>query len=122
MATLVRTFVGVAWMGGILAGCGSDQGPIGAIASNGTVSPGASCEVFAPQTIRIHPLTHVDAVTDKGGARSVIVLHLELKDRYGDTVKWLGATQVTLSNADIVRNPLVTKIVQAYEKGGRKRR
>jgi phosphate starvation-inducible PhoH-like protein len=31
-------------------------------------------------------------------------------------------THVTLSNADIVRNPLVHKIVQAYEKGGRKRR
>jgi len=33
-----------------------------------------------------------------------------------------GLAQVTLTNADIVRNALVHKIVQAYEKGGRKRR
>jgi phosphate starvation-inducible PhoH-like protein len=33
-----------------------------------------------------------------------------------------GLTHVSLTNADIVRNPLVHKIVQAYEKGGRKRR
>jgi phosphate starvation-inducible PhoH-like protein len=33
-----------------------------------------------------------------------------------------GLTHVALSNADIVRNPLVQKIVHAYEKGGRKRR
>jgi hypothetical protein len=104
-AKIMWTFVGAMWMGGILAGCGSDQGPIGAIASNGAVSPGASCEVFAPQTIRIHPLTHVDAVTDKSGARSVIVLHLELKDRYGDTVKWLGATHVTLSKPVVGMTP-----------------
>jgi hypothetical protein len=97
--------VGVVGVIAVLAGCGTDQGPIGAIASNGAVSPGASCEVFAPQTIRIHPLTHVDAVADKGGARSVIVLHLELKDRYGDTVKWLGATQVTLSKPVVGMTP-----------------
>ncbi len=33
-----------------------------------------------------------------------------------------GLTHLALGNADIVRNPLVHKIVQAYEKGGRKRR
>jgi phosphate starvation-inducible protein PhoH len=33
-----------------------------------------------------------------------------------------GLTHLSLTNADIVRNPLVHKIVQAYEKGGRKRR
>jgi phosphate starvation-inducible PhoH-like protein len=33
-----------------------------------------------------------------------------------------GLAHVTLSNADIVRNPLVHRIVLAYEKGGRKRR
>ena len=33
-----------------------------------------------------------------------------------------GLTHVGLRNADVVRNPLVHKIVQAYEKGSRKRR
>jgi len=33
-----------------------------------------------------------------------------------------GLTQVNLTNSDIVRNPLVHKIVLAYEKGSRKRR
>lgn len=92
--------------GGLLLGaCSQDRGPIGAITNAGSAAPGASCEVFAPQTIRIHPLTHVDAVVDKAGSRSVIVLHLELKDRYGDTVKWLGATQVTLSKPVVGMTP-----------------
>lgn len=95
----------LAALGGALAACSADRGPIGAIPSNGSIAPGASCEAFAPQSLRIHPLTHVDAVADKAGPRSVIVLHLELKDRYGDTVKWLGATQVTLNKPVVGMTP-----------------
>lgn len=104
-ARCARRTIGTALLAGSLAACSSGRGPIGAIPSGGAAAPGASCEVFAPQSIRIHPLTHVDAVTDKAGSRSVIVLHVELKDRYGDTVKWLGAMQVTLNKPVVGMTP-----------------
>ncbi len=37
---------------------------------------------FAPSRVRIHPLTHVDA----SGSRGMLVLHYELRDRFGDSV------------------------------------
>ena len=55
---------------------------------------------FAPVSLRIHPLTHIDpgpplargAVADE----CTIVLHFELKDRVGDAVKGLGRASVQL--------------------------
>src|SRR6187399_1229649 len=54
---------------------------------------------FAPATLRIHPLTHIDT-----GERSQhpqtqaceVVLHFELLDRFGDSVKGLGSLSVEL--------------------------
>ena len=55
---------------------------------------------FGPTTLRIHPLSHVDepigGTSPEAAARSIIVLHVELKDRYGDTVKGLGTLTATL--------------------------
>ena len=48
---------------------------------------------FAPRVMRVHPLTHTELDT-ADNAR--IVLHVELKDSWGDTVKGVGALQVQL--------------------------
>ncbi len=51
---------------------------------------------FPPATMRVYPLTHteVDAAGDP-----VLVLHMELKDHWGDTVKGVGQVQVQLRKA-----------------------
>lgn len=48
---------------------------------------------FAPVAMRIHPLTHAE--TDAEG-NPRIVLHVELKDAWGDTVKGVGRIQAQL--------------------------
>ncbi len=48
---------------------------------------------FAPKAMRVHPLTHTEV--DKQG-ETRIVLHVELKDSWGDTVKGVGKLQVQL--------------------------
>lgn len=53
---------------------------------DGLVVPGP----FAPKAMRIHPLTHAE--TDAEG-NPRLVLHLELKDAWGDTVKGIGRVQ-----------------------------
>lgn len=45
---------------------------------------------FAPKAMRIHPLTHQE-IGAEGNAR--VVLHVELKDAWGDTVKGIGRIQ-----------------------------
>ena len=56
--------------------------------------------VFAPAAMRIHPLTHADTGAD-GGRR--VVLHMELKDAWGDTVKGVGSVQIQLRRRDTGR-------------------
>ena len=55
---------------------------------------------FGPVAMRIHPLTHIDAAArNKDGSvpdSSRIVLHLELRDRSGDSVKAIGNLMVEL--------------------------
>lgn len=48
---------------------------------------------FAPNQLRIHPLTHVDVRPDH---TNELVVHIELLDRYGDSVKGLGTLTVEL--------------------------
>lgn len=52
---------------------------------------------FTPVSLRIHPLTHVDSLPGRPGGSCVIVLHFELKDRYGDSVKAPGLVRVELA-------------------------
>lgn len=47
----------------------------------------SDCEVFAPTAIRIHPLTRLVVEKTEGAA---VQAHIELTDRWGDSVKWLG--------------------------------
>lgn len=49
---------------------------------------------FRAVSMRIHPLTHVDA---GAGGSSTIMLHFELLDRFGDSVKSPGVLRVELT-------------------------
>jgi hypothetical protein len=51
---------------------------------------------FRPSAMRVHPLTHTETRLD---GEPVIVLHVELKDPWGDTVKGVGQVQVQLRKA-----------------------
>ena len=61
---------------------------------------GVSAAAFAAATMRIHPLTQLDskAVRPDGtiDPSPRIVVHLEFKDRFGDTVKALGTFHAEL--------------------------
>ncbi|MCC6677968.1 MAG: hypothetical protein IT436_12560 [Phycisphaerales bacterium] len=48
---------------------------------------------FAPISLRVHPLTHIATLA---GDQSVIILHLEFKDRWHHTVKAAGPLEVQL--------------------------
>lgn len=48
---------------------------------------------FAPESVRVFPLTHLG--TDDDG-EAAIVCHIELRDSWGDSVKALGPLQVQL--------------------------
>ncbi len=51
---------------------------------------------FRPSAMRVHPLTHTETRSD---GEPVMVLHIELKDPWGDTVKGVGQVQVQLRKA-----------------------
>lgn len=55
---------------------------------------------FAPATLRIHPLTQIDADAQKADGspdpNPRLVVFMELKDRFGDTVKALGTFHAEL--------------------------
>lgn len=88
-----------------LTGCSLDRQPGPKWTGGGTWGE----HPFGPTTLRVHPLSHVDepigsapgSGSGSGGggggeSHSIIVLHVELKDRYGDTVKGLGTLVATL--------------------------
>ena len=98
-----RVILGVALAG--LAGCRDVQQPRPAPHDPGTAAgaTGAATHTrypFAPAALRVHPLTHVDdgLPEAKGSAPkpSELVLHFELLDRFGDSVKGLGTLSVEL--------------------------
>jgi len=60
---------------------------------------------FGPSAMRIHPLTHAEVVDGE----SRIVVHMELTDAWGDTVKGLGGATVELSRVGSVRGEGVTR-------------
>ncbi len=76
-----------------LAGCFGEEpvvvdgGGVGIVGSRTPLGP------FAPTTMRVFPLTNIEVGHD-GVAR--IALHLELRDRWGDTVKATGGLRVRL--------------------------
>jgi hypothetical protein len=79
-----------------LAGCAADMsggrgaGPPDALPKAG---PALAASPFAPASLRVFPLTRLDRDTD---GRGIIVFHFELRDRWGDGVKWPGNLQIQL--------------------------
>ena len=57
-------------------------------AEEGMVRPGP----FAPAMMRVHPLTH----TEVFDGQTRVVLHVELRDGWGDTIKGVGRVSVRL--------------------------
>jgi hypothetical protein len=51
---------------------------------------------FAPRSLRVHPLTHVDVPDPLGDG--TLILHVELRDRFGDSVKGVGQLSVELAS------------------------
>lgn len=48
---------------------------------------------FAPASLRIHPLTHIEPAE---GDRALLVLHVEVLDAYADAIKALGNLRVDI--------------------------
>lgn len=78
-------------LGGAIGGCQIDEGSAALPAVEGAPA-------FAPATMRIHPLTHIEKGEQTGlpAGQCTVVLHLELKDRFGDSVKGLGTLRLEL--------------------------
>jgi hypothetical protein len=74
--------------------------PLGCVGDGGRGAvppPVAGESPFAPASMRVHPLTHVDqASPDAPAGKCLLVLHLEMRDRFGDSVKGLGQLRVQL--------------------------
>lgn len=99
-------------------GCARSGGGVGPrpLGESSALGPGDARRLqelgpFAPDTIRVFPLTHVEA-TDAGAQ---IVLHLELRDRWGDTVKATGQLRVRLYRGAGGRGDLVGTARQRQE-------
>lgn len=80
---------------GCLAGCKLDRVIVSEVVENeeGMVIPGP----FAPDAMRVHPLTHTENV----GGETRLVVHIELSDGWGDTVKGLGTIRAELERVDV---------------------
>jgi hypothetical protein len=86
--------------GGLGGGAGGAAGGEASGGSGGRdvlrgLDPAAAYAAFAPSRVRVHPLTHVDGEGGTGG-RGVLVLHFEVRDRFGDAIKGLGVLRVEL--------------------------
>lgn len=85
-------------VGPTLAACGAIAIGLAGCARPGSIETraGGASDVggpFAPASMRVYPLTHLER-GDDGVVR--LVLHLEMRDRWGDTVKGVGRLQVQL--------------------------
>lgn len=108
MRTVMRVagvVVACGTLGGGLSACVSDRPVVvqrGGVAGEAVVDVGAGvgCEgPFAPVAMRIHPLTHIDAPGPGERGETSLVLHMEVRDAYGDLVKGLGKLDVELSRS-----------------------
>lgn len=78
----------------VLAGCQvSTPTDGGRVVAAGGGGQGAVDRQLAPVSLRVYPLTRVERI---GDGPPMIVCHVELKDRWGDSVKGLGLLVVQL--------------------------
>ena len=80
------------WIPALLLACAGCTSPH----PEGPPGSSAATDPFRPVALRIHPLTHIDAARAGSPDKTSIVLHFELKDRFGDAVKALGTLSVEL--------------------------
>lgn len=79
----------------VVAGC---MVPIGGpVGGPSAVRPGDPGGPFAPVALLLHPLTH-DDLDDDG--RPVLIVHVELRDRWGDPVKGAGSLRLVVFRDD----------------------
>lgn len=98
----------------LLSACVIDPGlpPRPVSGRPGSVDP-TQCEAFAPVALRVHPLTHLDSGPDP--AKCLLVLHVELRDRYEDSVKALGPLRVELRRPGDERASLTWDVIDMRE-------
>ncbi len=95
----------------VVVGCGQERPQAG---SGPVLAGGSSIAPFAPASVRVHPLTHIDT----SGPAPIIVLHFEARDRYGDTVKALGLLQVELLRQEGGLSPGIESLQRSWELRG----
>jgi hypothetical protein len=91
-----RTQLGLMGVGSVLMGLGLGGCSGGMIFQEQVVRTDDFLTVpgpFRPAVMRVHPLTHTEIGSD---GKPVMILHVELKDPWGDTVKGVGQLQVQL--------------------------
>lgn len=94
-ADRVAGAVSIFALAAVLAGCGA--GGSKPASSGPAMRAGAGACPFDPVVARVHPLTHVDARSPGVAAdKCLLVLHLELRDQFGDAVKGVGDLKVEL--------------------------
>lgn len=54
---------------------------------------------FRAVTARVHPLTHLDGMAGERGDQCMLLVHYELKDSFGDSVRDIGVLRVELQAA-----------------------
>lgn len=74
---------------GVLVSCGSPPRMGGDVATEVPIGTWP----FAPSSLRVYPLTHLERGDDNKGR---IICHIELKDRWGDSSKGVGALRIAL--------------------------
>jgi hypothetical protein len=57
---------------------------------------------FAPRTVRVFPLTHVDIGPD---SQPRLIVYVELRDRWGDSAKDVGTVEIRLYGPRDASNP-----------------
>jgi hypothetical protein len=57
------------------------------------LGPPSTEGAFGPESLRIYPLTRLDKAAD---GKPIVVCHIELKDRWGDTTKGVGRLEIRL--------------------------
>ena len=88
--TSLRAALGAGWAAFLVVACIFGVGCTG----GGKMWPETGVPYpFAPTSVRIHPLTHLDR-TDDG--EHVLVCHIELLDPWGESVRGVGQLKVSL--------------------------
>jgi len=81
--------------------CGCSAPPPEVVEPSTAVDVRHACP-FAPVELRVHPLTHVEL---DGEGESVIILHVELHDAWGEATKATGDLVITLARGSGGPNP-----------------